>query len=224
MEYVPCVLVHAAACSGQDGQESDGKRMNATTVLSEARESILQTAMTLFYRNGYKATGINEVISESNVAKATFYAHFKSKDLLYLEALRRRHDDEIALVSAYVDQRKSPVSRFMAPIEFIEQWQEENGLRGCAFLNMTSEVPDRDSAIRKEASRHYEAIREIVERLAEDLVATEPEKYGNLQPARASEEYMIAFAGAIALTQIYSEKWPIRRAVKAIRAMLDGRG
>lgn len=197
--------------------------MNMTTTLSEARESILQTAITLFYTNGYRATGINEIIEKSNVAKATFYTHFKSKDLLYLEVMRSRHHYEIAQITAYVDQRKSPASRFMAPIEFIEQWQEQNGLRGCAFLNMTSEIPDRNSEIRREAKCHYAAICEMVKQLTVDLVIYDPARYGYLQPNRISNEYMITFTGAIALTQIYLEKWPIRHAVQTIRSMLDAR-
>ena len=38
---------------------------------SEAYQRILTTARDLFYRNGYRATGINEIIEKSGVAKAT---------------------------------------------------------------------------------------------------------------------------------------------------------
>ncbi len=35
------------------------------------RERILQTAMKLFYSQGIKSTGINQIIEESKVAKAS---------------------------------------------------------------------------------------------------------------------------------------------------------
>lgn len=47
-----------------------------------ARDRILQTAGRLFYHEGYRAVGIDRVIAEANVAKATFYKHFPSKDAL----------------------------------------------------------------------------------------------------------------------------------------------
>ena len=51
---------------------------------SDIRENIVKTASELFYRNGYNSTGINEIIRESGIAKATLYNHFKSKEDLCL--------------------------------------------------------------------------------------------------------------------------------------------
>ncbi|MHB1528956.1 MAG: TetR/AcrR family transcriptional regulator [Acidiferrobacteraceae bacterium] len=56
-----------------------------------ARERILLTANDLFYREGIRATGIDRVIAESGVAKATFYRHFASKNDLVREYLEYRH-------------------------------------------------------------------------------------------------------------------------------------
>lgn len=43
-------------------------------------EGILETAAQPFYRQGYQATSINQIIAEAGVAKGSFYAHFPSKD------------------------------------------------------------------------------------------------------------------------------------------------
>jgi AcrR family transcriptional regulator len=45
-----------------------------------ARDRILAVAGRLFYRDGYRAIGVDRVIGEAEVAKATFYKHFPSKD------------------------------------------------------------------------------------------------------------------------------------------------
>ena len=55
-----------------------------------SRERIIATANELFYRQGYHQTGINQIIEESGVAKATFYSNFKSKEELCVEYLRER--------------------------------------------------------------------------------------------------------------------------------------
>ena len=50
----------------------------------DTRERILDTAARLFYAQGYNSTGINQVIKEANVAKASLYQHFPSKEDLLI--------------------------------------------------------------------------------------------------------------------------------------------
>ncbi|WP_394803531.1 TetR/AcrR family transcriptional regulator [Niabella hibiscisoli] len=59
--------------------------------MSSPRERIVDQASILFHQQGYNSTGINQIIQEANVAKASFYQHFKSKDDLCVEFLNRRH-------------------------------------------------------------------------------------------------------------------------------------
>jgi AcrR family transcriptional regulator len=47
--------------------------------MSSPRERILERASILFHHQGYNSTGINQIISEANVAKASFYQHFQNK-------------------------------------------------------------------------------------------------------------------------------------------------
>ena len=62
---------------------------------SAARERILDTAFRLFYARGLRAVGVDTIIAESGVAKATFYRHFPAKDdliLAYLDKVDARVD------------------------------------------------------------------------------------------------------------------------------------
>ena len=54
------------------------------------RDHLVGTALSLFSKHGYHATGIDRILAESGVAKMTLYKHFRSKDELILAALRRR--------------------------------------------------------------------------------------------------------------------------------------
>ena len=54
---------------------------------SAARERILDTAFRLFYAHGIRAVGVDLIIAESGVAKATFYKHFPAKDDLVVAYL-----------------------------------------------------------------------------------------------------------------------------------------
>jgi len=50
----------------------------------ETRSNILHTALELFSRNGYDATGVAEICKRAKVSKGAFYYHFPSKQDLFL--------------------------------------------------------------------------------------------------------------------------------------------
>ncbi|MDZ4726301.1 MAG: TetR/AcrR family transcriptional regulator [Leptospira sp.] len=50
---------------------------------------ILNTAKILFYRQGYHTTGINQILKESRTAKASFYDHYPSKEILGKKVIRQ---------------------------------------------------------------------------------------------------------------------------------------
>ena len=55
----------------------------------DPRTRIMDVAERLFYTEGVRATGTERIMSVSEVAKATFYRHFESKDELVLAYLDR---------------------------------------------------------------------------------------------------------------------------------------
>lgn len=59
----------------------------------DSRTRILNAAARLFYEQGYHITGINQVITEADVAKASFYHHLASKEDLCIAYLNQRHQD-----------------------------------------------------------------------------------------------------------------------------------
>ncbi|WP_335962253.1 TetR/AcrR family transcriptional regulator, partial [Acinetobacter haemolyticus] len=55
------------------------------------KEDIIATALYLFNRHNYSSVGVDRIISESGVAKMTFYKYFPSKENLIEECLSRRN-------------------------------------------------------------------------------------------------------------------------------------
>jgi AcrR family transcriptional regulator len=185
-----------------------------------ARDRILRTAADLFYRNGYRATGINEVIEKAEVAKATFYAHFPTKDDLCLAYLQERNSDEAKEILDFVATRKTPLSRFYGVMDSIEPWAERTEYRGCQFINMVPEIPDRNSSLREQGHLHYDWARDLVHKLTRELIASNKKKYGKLNADEITEAYMTHLAGAIALAGVYNESWPIQSGIKAVRRLV----
>lgn len=53
----------------------------------KSRERILQSAVRLFTRKGFDNTSIDEVMTDAELTRGAFYAHFKSKQDLYGQAI-----------------------------------------------------------------------------------------------------------------------------------------
>jgi AcrR family transcriptional regulator len=185
------------------------------------RERILEAAAELFFHQGFRATGINEVIAKSGVAKATFYNHFPTKDDLCLAYLRDRNTDEYEAISAFVRDHDTPRERFLAVMESVEPWLEANDLRGCAFLNMVAEIPDPRHLLRKEGLQHYESLRRLLQDLAGELIQSDPQSYGRLDAQMLADDYLVILGGTIAMTEIYHEIWPARQGVELIKRLID---
>lgn len=192
--------------------------------MEQPRERIMRVATDLFYRQGYRASGINEVIQKSGVAKATFYNHFPSKDDLGLAYLESVKEGELATVDQAIRSAQGPVARFLSVIQSLEPWALTTDFRGCAFMNIASEIPDPGSPLRRAGRELYGAIRERVEGLARALIASSPDEYGDLDAVALTHQYMVIFSGAAALAEIYHDIWPIEHAVMAARGLIGETG
>jgi AcrR family transcriptional regulator len=185
------------------------------------RERILATAADLFFHQGYRATGINEVIAKSGVAKATFYNHFPTKNDLCLAYLQDRNTSEYEAISAFVQDKKTARDRFLAVIESMGPWLDANDLRGCAFLNMVAEIPDPLTLLRKEGVTHYESLRRLLKNLAHELIESDRELYGELDADMLRDDYMVILGGAIALSEIYHDLWPVRQGMEMVEHLIE---
>jgi len=185
------------------------------------RERILERAAELFFHQGFRATGINEVIAKSGVAKATFYSHFPTKDDLCLAYLRDRNTSEFEAINAFVHDHNSPSERFLAVMKSVQPWLEANNLRGCAFLNMVAEVPDPSDLLRREGLQHYESLRQLVRDLSKDLINSDSQRYEGFDAQVLADDYMVIIGGAIAMTEIYHDIWPAIQGVKLVERLIN---
>jgi AcrR family transcriptional regulator len=116
--------------------------MERTKPISKARQRILETADRLFYEEGFRAVGIDRIIAESEVAKATLYVHFPSKDDLILAVLEHRERSTTEFFRSSMKRHakaRGPLGPFFAALR---EWFESPGFRGCAFQNATVELAD----------------------------------------------------------------------------------
>jgi len=141
--------------------------------MSSPRERILEQASILFHHQGYNSTGINQIISEANVAKASFYQHFKSKDDLCVEFLNKRHTYWFNELSAFTSKSENLKERILKAFDFIIHMNERENFRGCSFLNILSEISKEQEGILSVIQAHKNDLRVFFRQLVEDeLLAT----------------------------------------------------
>lgn len=183
------------------------------------RERLISTALRLFYEQGYQATGINQLIKEAGVAKASFYDHFKDKEALYVAFLERRHDNWNNALRARVSSEKNSADQIKALFYYLEEWMLSDMYRGCAFLNSTVEFPDPNSKVRNVVCWHKNSLRTYIKEL---LIAHFREQ--NLEEAeidRLTDTVYVLVDGAIIVSQVYNAPWPIHRAAETVDKLLN---
>jgi AcrR family transcriptional regulator len=114
---------------------------------SAARRRLLDTATRLFYAEGIRAVGIDRIIAEAGVAKATFYNHFPSKDDLVLAYLEEQ--DEIGRKAVAALPKQPPRKMIAAILNRISEAAVAGDYRGCPFLNAAAEYTDPASPVRR---------------------------------------------------------------------------
>jgi AcrR family transcriptional regulator len=145
---------------------------------SAARDRLLETATRLFYADGIHAVGIDRIIAGADVAKATFYKHFPSKDDLVVAYLEEQ--DRIGREAVAALPRKPPREMIVAILSRIAKSASADGYRGCPFLNAAAEYPDPSSPVRQVVDRYRTWQRETFRTLIVEVGAPSPARMADL--------------------------------------------
>jgi AcrR family transcriptional regulator len=120
---------------------------------ADPRTRILAVADRLFYTEGVRATGTEKIMSVAQVAKATFYHHFKSKDALVLAYLESRDQALWNYLS-----HPTPPKDLREALGKFEQYANWPEVSGCPFLRIASEYPDTGHPFHLLAIKHQNKI------------------------------------------------------------------
>ena len=115
---------------------------------SPARRRLLDSAGDLFYAEGIHRVGIDRIIASADIAKATFYKHFPSKDDLVCAYLRERLARQQNAV-AQVRETAQSLDFLYALFDAVGSLACGPGYRGCPFINAAAEYPDPGHPVRE---------------------------------------------------------------------------
>jgi AcrR family transcriptional regulator len=143
-----------------------------------ARERVLAVAYDLFARRGIRDVGVDEIVTEAGIARATLYRHFKSKDDLALAFLERREQRwTFGSVEAEARRRgENADDRLLAIFDVFDEWFQREDFEACSFVNVLFEM--RPTHPLGQASIHHlRNIRGMVERLAAEAGIDNPVEF-----------------------------------------------
>jgi AcrR family transcriptional regulator len=172
-----------------------------------ARDRIIDVAGPLFYREGYRAIGVDRVIAEAGVAKATFYKHFPAKDDLIVAWVERSE----VLSASKLPPIDGPLP-LTAYADHMIDIAQKVWCMGCTYQGTAAEFSDPAHPA------HAAAIRvktRVIENLRQRAV-----NQGLAFPQATAERVFLFLEGVWAATRMFGARAPLGLAKDAIRRLI----
>ncbi|WP_082119551.1 TetR/AcrR family transcriptional regulator [Saccharothrix sp. ST-888] len=110
-------------------------------------EAILDRAMLLFWRKGYEATSMNDLVEELRLGRGSIYAAFGDKHQLFVQALGRYLGRQADLLASALDDRQPALPQLRRLFETLLQSDSACSGAGCFSVNSIAELLPGDAAV-----------------------------------------------------------------------------
>jgi AcrR family transcriptional regulator len=180
-----------------------------------ARERLVAAASRLFCRFGINSVGVDTVVAEAGIAKATLYKAFGSKEKLVEAVLEREgrlwRDWFLAGLDA---GSAAPIDRLRRIFPLMGEWFAQDRFYGCPFINAIGESDKSDDRLRTIAIAHKMAVLKRIEELAGAA--------GVRQPMKLAHQIGLLIDGAIVVAMITRDPASARMAADMTEQLLLG--
>jgi AcrR family transcriptional regulator len=191
-----------------------GDKTNAAEAPASVGERILSTASDLFYREGVRAVGVQRIIDEAGIAKASLYAHYDSKDDLVAACLAKQVDVyRVQLAQRLADPTLDARARLLAMFDLRAEVVAGTNFRGCPILNTGSELADPHHPARAVAAEARKEVQELITQLCQEAGVT--------SPADVVGTLLVLYDGAAAAAQVDGNPAAGRHARWAAEQIID---
>jgi AcrR family transcriptional regulator len=161
-----------------------------------SKSRILEVAHELFYRDGFRNVGLDQILNIVGVTKTTFYNHFESKDDLVLEVLRLHdrwwRDTFQQLLRKHGGD--TPRGQLIAIGDALNDIFTDKTYNGCIFINVAVEFPLPHDPAHIAAKEHKHAMEDLLREIAGYA--------GCAEPARLARELAMVMEGAYVTQQV----------------------
>jgi len=172
------------------------------------KEHIVTIASSLFYTNGYNATGINEIIAKSEIAKATLYHHFKSKEDICVAYLENRHMYFMKELKDYIKEKNEGQQKLIAIFDFLRDLYRKGDFHGCWGIKTLGELPPENQKIVSVIQRQKKELLLFLGEIVGDTIAN----ISRAETEKISGGLYLLYEGAITESHLQRNDWPIHLA------------
>jgi AcrR family transcriptional regulator len=179
-----------------------------------AGERILRTAAQLFYRQGIRAVGVDELVSRADATKPSLYRSFKSKDELvtaylrdFAEAFWQRFD---AAVDAHDGDARAQLRELFRRST---RRAAHPHYRGCGLTNAAVEYPQAQHPAHQVARQAKREVRRRLRRMASAMGALDPNLLG--------DGLTMLLEGAYVSRQVFGSDGPSRSLDRLANKLID---
>jgi len=138
--------------------------MNAGRPLEFDPEQVLEAAMQLFWRKGYEATSLQDLLAAMGLSKSSFYQTFKSKHTLFKACLRHYRQMLGQDLARQMEQAGSGKAFLQNLFHGLAAESCGAGARkGCLLMNTASEFAQSDPKVAAAVAQGIESLRDIFE-------------------------------------------------------------
>lgn len=178
------------------------------------RDELVRNALTVFYRDGFHATGMDTLVAETGISKTTMFKHFRSKEELILAVLRLRDENfRNWMIRRLKDLVPEPARQLLALYDVLAEWFDEPDFRGCMFIKATSEFQDPAHPIHAQSAEHKRLVFQAVAAIAKQAGAPAPEDL--------ARQLLLLKEGAIVASQMGYEADPAGDAKRAAKTLIE---
>lgn len=123
-------------------------------------ETVLQTALELFWRKGFEATSLDDLLGAMRLSRSSFYACFGSKQGVFTAAVHAYADECFTTFSAAAEAAPDPLAAVRAVLAAVAD--VDGGTRGCFFVNSVTELAPHDVELAAYSQGHIARVAALV--------------------------------------------------------------
>ena len=132
------------------------------------REEVLSKAMELFWKKGFHATSIQDLVDYIGINRASMYDTYGGKDLLFKEALelyRRKGSSQFKKLEGELNKKtaRAFLENFFA--ERLKEAKEDSDRKGCMMVNTTTELSNQSKPVDQVLCNNMDSLTEIFHRI-----------------------------------------------------------
>lgn len=185
-------------------------------------DAALQAALELFWRRGYEATSMTDLVEHLGVGRASIYATFGNKHALYLKALDRY---EQAGLSPMVRELSQPGPALPAVRAVVRRYaaeaaDEELRWCGCLVTNTAAELAPHDPAAARRVERNWDHL-ETVLHSALVRAQAQGELPADRDPLTLARMLLVLLQGLRVVGKASGDPARVRDAAEQALALLD---